>query len=314
MMIHPVQDGAFIAERLNGNEYHAHKVKRVLCKHQSSRQLIEIVELENYGKSLVLDGQIQSTERDEHIYHESLIYPAYCLAENAKKVLCIGGANGGVLREVVKFPVVKRIDVVDLDEEAARLSRQYLPHMHEQSYDLPSVNFDYADPREWIGRHSGTDYDIVYADLQDIEGCPLTEGLFSSDFYQEIAGMLPERGIFVTHAGYFNPISNAGGETVIRCLQRLFSHVVPYVAYVPSLGCLWMFVMAASEMVMRSSPEIGARLALLKGGGVRFFDAHHYRLMCQMATLELNINPVTQQSSDIACAAQVRDHVIQFDT
>jgi spermidine synthase len=288
MTIHAAGNDIFVTERLNSNEYHTHRVRHILCKRKSSRQLIEIVELENYGKSLVLDGQIQSTEKDEHIYHESLIYPAYCLADCVEKILCIGGANGGVLREVVKFPVIKRIDVVDLDEEAVRLSRHYLPHMHERSFDHPSVHFVYADPRVWLRNGSESGYDIIYADLQDIDSGSLTEGLFNTGFYQDIEKKLNEDGLFVTHAGYFNAISGEAGKSTIECMQKVFSHVTPYAAYIPSLGCLWMFVIASCGLNTECYQGIGNRLSILKGKQPRFFNSRHYQVMRQMATLRLN--------------------------
>jgi spermidine synthase len=292
MTIPSEKNETFVMERLNRNEYHTHKVRRVLCQRKSSRQLIEIVELENYGKSLVLDGQIQSTEKDEHIYHESLIYPAYCFADSIERVLCIGGANGGVLREIVKFPDIQRIDIVDLDEDAVRLSRDYLPHMHERSFDHPSVNLTYAEPREWLRHGSDSGYDIVYADLQDIESSSLTHGLFNIGFYLDIAKKLKQNGLFVTHAGYFNSISGDAGNSTIERLRNVFSYVKPYAVYIPSLGCLWMFVIASCGVNTVSYQGIGKRLSTLKGEQPRFFNSHHYRVMRQMATLRLSSNQV----------------------
>src|SRR2546425_11228769 len=86
-------------ERLGPSEEHVHEVKTVLFSKKTPFQHIEIVELGDYGRSLILDGKVQSTETDEFIYHEALVHPAMLVHPNPKRVMVIGGGGGGTLPE-----------------------------------------------------------------------------------------------------------------------------------------------------------------------------------------------------------------------
>ena len=111
------------------------KITEVFYSGNTEFQQVEIVESELFGRSLVLDGKTQSTERDEHIYHESLVHPAMAIHENPKQVFIAGGGEGGTLREVLSHRSVEKAVMVDLDPDVVNLCRQYLPKHHQGSFE-----------------------------------------------------------------------------------------------------------------------------------------------------------------------------------
>ena len=107
------------------------RVQQVLFSGRTEYQHVEVLESDLYGRSLVLDGKTQSTERDEHIYHQSLVHPAMLLHPNPVTVFIGGGGEGGTLREALTHKTVERAVMIDLDEEVVELCRQYLPRHHQ---------------------------------------------------------------------------------------------------------------------------------------------------------------------------------------
>src|SRR5207244_10231045 len=117
-------------ERLGPSEGHVHEVRTVLLSRQTPFQHIEIVELGDYGRSLILDGKVQSTQADEFIYHEVLVHPAMLVHPDPKRVMVIGGGEGATPPEALGPPSVRRARRVDMAGEAAGASRRRPPESH----------------------------------------------------------------------------------------------------------------------------------------------------------------------------------------
>ena len=113
------------------------KVRQVLYSGRTAYQMVDVVDSDVYGLSLILDGKTQSTERDEHIYHEALVHPAMLMHRSPRSVFIGGGGEGGTLREVLAHRSVERVVMLDLDREVVDLCRQYLPQHHQGSFDDP---------------------------------------------------------------------------------------------------------------------------------------------------------------------------------
>ena len=107
------------------------------------------MDYELYGRSLVLDGKTPSTERDEHIYHETLVHPAMLCHPDPKQVFIGGGGEGGTLREVLAYSSVERATMIDLDSEVVALCRAYLPTHHHGSFEHPRPNLSHDDARRY---------------------------------------------------------------------------------------------------------------------------------------------------------------------
>src|SRR2546425_5495225 len=158
-------------ERLGPSEWHVHEVKTVLFSKKTPFQHIEIVELGDYGRSLILDGKVQSTQADEFIYHEVLVHPAILVHPNPKRVMVIGGGEGATLREVLRHRSVERALMVDIDREVIEVSRAMLPEFHAGAFDDPRPELAFEDARRWLETHDQV-FDVIIIDLSD----PIEEG------------------------------------------------------------------------------------------------------------------------------------------
>lgn len=120
---------------------------------------------ETYGKALILDGVIQCTERDEFGYQELISMIPLCCHPNPKKVLIVGGGDGGVAREVIKHPLVEEVYQVEIDGLVVDLSKKYLPFM-ASGFESPKVKLTIGDGFEFMKNHKG-EFDVIITDSSD---------------------------------------------------------------------------------------------------------------------------------------------------
>lgn len=172
------------------------KVNRVLHTERSLYQDVLVFESSNYGNVLVLDGAIQATERDEFSYQEMITHLAMNSHPNPKKVLVIGGGDGGVLREVVKHECVEEAVLCDIDEAVIRVAKQYLPEM-SKSYDHPKVKTFIGDGFKFLDDYKNT-FDVIITDSSDPEGPAAS--LFQKSYFELLKGALTEKGVITTQA------------------------------------------------------------------------------------------------------------------
>jgi len=172
------------------------KVKKVLHHEKSKYQDVLIFESTDYGNVLVLDNVIQCTERDEFAYQEMITHLAMFSHPNPKKVLVIGGGDGGVLREVIKHECVEEAILCDIDEAVIRLSKEYLPHM-SVSYKHPKVKVHVGDGFKFLDDYKN-EFDVIITDSSDPEGP--AESLFQKPYFQLLYGALKEGGVITTQA------------------------------------------------------------------------------------------------------------------
>jgi spermidine synthase len=111
------------------------RVNRVYALEKSPYQEVVLADIEGFGRSLLIDKFIQSTEKDEYIYHELLVHPAMSLHPMPERVLILGGGEGATLREVLKHNTVKEAVMVDIDPVVVEFSKKYLEHMHRGSFN-----------------------------------------------------------------------------------------------------------------------------------------------------------------------------------
>ncbi|MCJ1327539.1 putrescine aminopropyltransferase [Thelotrema lepadinum] len=170
------------------------KVKKVLHHEKSKYQDVLIFESTNHGTVLVLDNVIQCTERDEFAYQEMITHLAMNSHPSPKKVLVIGGGDGGVLREVVKHPSVETAILCDIDEAVIRLSKQYLPGM-SVGYQHPKVQTHVGDGFQFL-RDRKNEFDVIITDSSDPDGP--AETLFQKPYFELLHGALREGGVITT--------------------------------------------------------------------------------------------------------------------
>lgn len=170
------------------------QVTKVLYHRRSNFQDILVFESERYGTVLVLDGVIQATERDEHSYSEMMAHIPLYSHPNPKKVLVIGGGDGGVLREVARHPSVTDIVICELDGDVISVSKQYLPFM-AVGFDDPRVQVHIMDGAKFMSENKAT-FDVIITDSSDPVG-PASV-LFETPFYNAMYDSLRPGGVVCT--------------------------------------------------------------------------------------------------------------------
>jgi spermidine synthase len=174
-------------------------IEKKVYSGKSQFQKIEIFENEEYGRILVLDGQVQLSTKFEHIYHEMLVHPAMLYHRNPQRVLIVGGGDGGALREVAKHPV-KEIYLVDIDKKVIEVSKKYLPSVSAGSFRDKRLKVFIEDALKFLDNYQNF-FDVIIEDLTDPKGPSLS--LWEKKFYLKILKALKEKGIVSMQLGYF---------------------------------------------------------------------------------------------------------------
>jgi tryptophanyl-tRNA synthetase len=172
------------------------EVEKVLYEGKSEFQDIVVFQSKNYGKVLVLDGVIQVTERDEFAYQEMLAHLPLSAHPKPKKVLVIGGGDGGILREVSKHDSVEEITICEIDKMVIDISKQYLPSL-AVGFSDPRVKVYIGDGAVFMKEHKN-EFDVIIVDSSDPVGP--AETLYSDSFYSYMRDCLRPGGIVCTQA------------------------------------------------------------------------------------------------------------------
>ncbi|XP_033763743.1 spermidine synthase-like [Pecten maximus] len=167
------------------------QVEEVLFKEKSKYQDVLVFKSKTYGNVLVLDGVIQCTERDEFSYQEMLAHLPLNSHPNPRKVLIIGGGDGGVLREVVKHPEVVSVEMCEIDEKVIDVSKKFLPKM-ACGFDSPKLKLHIGDGFEYMKKHQG-EFDVIITDSSDPIGP--ASSLFEKSYYELMKKALNPTGI-----------------------------------------------------------------------------------------------------------------------
>jgi spermidine synthase len=175
-----------------------YRVKEILQELKTDFQHIELVDTYQYGKMLLLDGMVQTTEKDEFIYHEMMTHVPLLSHPNPEKVLIIGGGDGGVLREVLKYDSVEKATIVEIDPLVVGFCKKHLPAISKGAFDNERTQLIIADGADYI-RKTDNKYDIVIVDSPDPVGP--AQILFSKDFYRGIYNVMRPGGIMVRQTG-----------------------------------------------------------------------------------------------------------------
>ncbi len=197
---------------------------------------------------MALDGVVQTTERDEFIYHEMLTHVPLLAHGAAKKVLIIGGGDGGMLREVSRHPGVEQITMVEIDAGVVEFCRQYLPNHSAGAYDDPRFKLVIDDGVNFVNQTDET-FDVIISDCTDPIGPG--ESLFTSAFYEGCARCLNEGGIFVAQNGVCFLQQDEAVNSHAK-LSGYFSDVSFYQAAIPTYyGGIMTFAWASQNPALR---------------------------------------------------------------
>lgn len=221
------------------------KVDKQLFSEQSEFQRIDIFDSEEFGRVLALDGYLMLTEKDEFIYHEMIVHVPMCVHPAAKRVLVIGGGDGGTVRELTKYQHIEKIDLVEIDERVVEVSKMFLPQTAAALEDS-RVTCYYEDGLKFI-RHVENAYDLIIVDSTDPFGPG--EGLFTKEFYGNCFKALHEDGIMVNQ--HESPFYKDDAYAMQRAHKRI-CHSFPisrvYQVHIPTYPSgHWLFGFASKK-------------------------------------------------------------------
>ncbi|MFC1974388.1 polyamine aminopropyltransferase [Chloroflexota bacterium] len=263
----------WLYDKISENFIQMHRIEEVLYTGLTKFQLIKIIQSGRFGKCLVLDDKIQSSEVDEFIYHEALVQPAMIAHPCPETVFIAGGGEGATLREVLSHDTVKRAVMVDIDEEVIAICQKYLPDLSQGAFEDKRTELYHVDARDYLAKSEET-FDIIIIDLPD----PIEEGpaylLYTREFYQLVRERLTANGIISVQAGSASLTELLNLTAVNNTLKSVFPIVCPYQADVPCFGGPWGFCLASSELnpVVLSPTEIDSRISARSLTKLRFYD------------------------------------------
>ena len=243
---------ALPGENIWFSEYHAASVKmswrvEALAVEQSPYQRMVVMHNPDFGVFFTLDGFLQLTSRDEFIYHDMIVHPALAVNPDIRRVLIVGGGDGGTARETLRYPQLETVDMVEIDEMVPRLCRTYLPQT-AAALDDPRLRLTIGDGLAFVRAAADASYDLILVDSTDPVGPG--EGLFTREFYGECYRALTEKGILVNqHESAFY----AGDLREMRRAHEKIAAVFPIAeVYGFNLPCYssgyWYFGFASKQL------------------------------------------------------------------
>ena len=221
------------------------RVDRQLYSGYSDYQRIDVFESPEFGRFLTLDGYMMLTEKDEFIYHEMITHIPMAVHPDPKRILVIGAGDGGVVRELVRYPEVERIDLVEIDQMVVEISKKYLPTTAGE-LDNERVHIYYEDGLKFIRRCRDA-YDLIIVDSTDPFGPG--EGLFTREFYGNCYKALKEDGIMVNqHESPFYAADAVACQRAHKRIVESFPISRVYQAHIPTYPSgHWLFGFASKK-------------------------------------------------------------------
>ncbi|HHG86331.1 MAG TPA: polyamine aminopropyltransferase [Bacteroidetes bacterium] len=224
-----------------------HKGDRLFAG-QSDFQKVEVYDTYAYGRLLTLDGLVMTSENDEYVYHEMITHVAMQTHAKAERVLVIGGGDGGVVREILRYPQVEQVVMVEIDKMVVEASIEFLPEIAAE-FDNPRLDLHIADGIDYVNKAEDASFDLVIVDSTDPIGPG--EGLFTAEFYRSVHRILRPEGIMVTQSE--SPRFNTKVfQEIFACYRGIFGadRVHCYLAYIPTYPTgMWSFSFSTKSEV-----------------------------------------------------------------
>ncbi len=264
-------------EQFSETELHHHAIEETYFAGRTAFQSVAVIRTETYGKMLVLDGDTQSSQADEKIYHECLVHPALAALEERDEVLILGGGEGATLREVLRRPDVRRCTMVDIDGEVVELSKRYLPEWSDGSFDDPRARVIIGDALAFL-RDDRDTYAAIVSDLTEPLADSPSNPLFCDAVFTDIKRRLRPGGVYVLQAstaGFHNMALHA---KMARTLRRYYRYVRSFYTHVPAFDNDWAFIACSDALDVAATPSarIDEYVAGLRGENY-FYDAEAQR-------------------------------------
>ena len=234
-------------QQANTSDEVSRKVERIIAGGRTDYQEYLIFQSAVHGVCISIDGDIQSCESDEGIYHEALVHPAMLAHPAPERVLIMGGGEGATAREVLRHDCVRQLVMVDIDREFVALCRRHLPKWSQGAFDDPRIEVRYQDIRLYL-QECMDRFDVVIGDLVDLRHPDSSAAsLYTRDFYAELKRHLNQGAIVVTQGGALVTEDLENHNQIRKTLASNFRYIDSYGTVVPSFYHLWGFVVASDN-------------------------------------------------------------------
>lgn len=267
-----MKDGPWYTEVFEGKSSFGLRITDFLHRERSAFQEIEIFDTEWLGRVLSLDGILQTSEGDEHYYHEMIVHPALAVAPSIERVLVIGGGDGGTAREVLRHPGVKECVMVEIDEHVVTACKEHLPAIGGGAWTDPRLDLRFEDGVAFVGRADVAPFDVVILDGSDPIGP--SEGLFGRQFYEGVRKILKDDGVFALQSEsptVYEDIFFA----ILESTREVFGRSAPYFGSVPLYAAgMWTWTLAGASLEPMNVIE--ERVATIEDG-CRYYTADIHR-------------------------------------
>jgi spermidine synthase len=249
----------FFAEVARSGFQQRFQIRASLWEGRSAYQHVEIVDTVSFGRALVLDDALQTTEADEFLYHEPLVQIPMLAHPHPRRVLIVGGGDGGALRHVLMHQTVERAVQVEIDRLVVDACQEWLPGLADGAFEHSRAQLVIGDGLAYL-RDVSEPFDVILVDSTDPVGP--AEGLISKEFYRLAAGALSPSGIFAMQTG--SPLLMRGElDAAASRMANVFPIVMTYLGHVPSYpGVLWSWTAGSASLdpsVPRRNPPPGLR-------------------------------------------------------
>lgn len=262
----------WLSENITPHLVQQMRVAGVLYRGRSPYQAIEVVELVEFGRALLLEGKTQSTEADEFIYHEALVHPTLLAHPRPEVVMVAGGGEGATLREVLRHRSVRRAVMVDIDKQVVEVCRRFLPRHHQGAFDDPRTQLVFADAQDFLS-NSPEGFDAIILDLTDPTEAGPSHRLFTQGFFRLVREHLNPGGVMVVQAGACGVNSSHSFTATHYTVSTVFPGAWPYCITIPSFGGQWGFSLGGLALPLSLSPEeVDRRLRERVVGDCLFYD------------------------------------------
>lgn len=267
------------------------RLKTALHREQTKYQDLLLVDTYQFGRMLVLDGCIMTTEVDEFVYHEMMAHVPLFTHPNPRRVLVVGGGDGGVIREVLKHPTVEEAILAEIDERVIAVCKEYLPSI-SHALDDPRCKIMIGDGIEFVQKHKNA-FDVIIVDSTDPIGPAV--GLYAKAFYRSVYEALTEDGLFVaqTESPFVNP-------QFIRDVQRRVGEVFPittlYWAAVPTYPTGFWSITLGSKKHDPRTVDVRTRFEKLNLE-TKYYDPEYHRMAFHLPRFARNLTWDAQKAA-----------------